>query len=445
MIYAAVLFMLVYYLSFAVYYAKLFPKRRARTILFFPTLLLIAGAYILLNLCNLILLNMPVVMIIMIFGLRVSTGMNWLQAAYGGCTSVLSAYCARGIFMAISAIIFPYRDLLANADVYYGIALFALPAALLFFIALRKTIFQDEKLKRFLLNGSQLKLVVAYEIVASINLIAINSGRYLSHDNIWYMEVALGACVLTLGMLVFIIYQSIRSSELLEYRLMNQMLKQQYVRQLQHYKSYQKYTESFRAFKHDYRSMMSSVKSLIRAHENERAVRLIDDVYDEMQRKVNVHKKYSDHIVLDAMLQDLANICAENEIRFSFQVFAPRNTGLSLIDAIRIFSNIATNAVEACKKLPASQRFLHIHSIAEQQWAVLKVENSYNGEEKLSDGKLITTKSEKESHGLGLGIVKEIIEKLGGFMLLNPEPESKIFTVRVHIPQIGGDDLPDDG
>lgn len=161
MIYPAIIFILFYYSSFAVYYNKLFPAPKVRIIPILLTLVLIVMAYIILNTYNLLVLNMHIVIILMVFGLRFSTGMNWLQAAYGGSISVLSAYCSRGILTAIYALIFPRKAFLFDAESYYAITFIALPLALLFFVILRKTILPDDKLVRFLNNGSQLKLVVA--------------------------------------------------------------------------------------------------------------------------------------------------------------------------------------------------------------------------------------------------------------------------------------------
>jgi hypothetical protein len=35
---------------------------------------------------------------------------------------------------------------------------------------------------------------------------------------------------------------------------------------------------------------------------------------------VQIHKRYSENVVLDAILQDLANICEENQIRLTEQL-----------------------------------------------------------------------------------------------------------------------------
>jgi len=386
-------------------------------------------------------------MIAMTMGLRFSTSMDWLQSVYGGCFSALNAYCFRGILAVISTFFFCSQDL-SNIENYYASTVLVLPLVLIFLTIIDKTILPDDKLKLFLHNRNQLKYVVAYEITAAANLVIINSGRDLFPYGIfssgntlspygwWYVKIGLGAYVLTIGMLIYAIYQSVRSTELQEYQWRMEMLEEQYERQVRHYKSYQKYTESFRAFKHDYRSMMVVLKSLIRANDNEKALLLIDDMFEEMQKKVVVHKKYSDSVILDAMLQDLTNICEENNIRFSSNVSLPRNTGLSTIDAVRIFSNFINNAVEACHKVPVSDRSIEIVSSNELKWATLQVVNSYDGKSHVHNGKFLTTKPEKQSHGLGLRIVEQIAESLGGFVIYEENFKNKTFLARVHIPRL---------
>lgn len=425
---------LLYYLLFIVYYQSIFPAQRRRIVQVVLTLVFVVASYVSLNARDLLLFNFPTVMVIMIVGLRFSTSMNWRQAIYGGGTCAITAYCFRGIFTAVASFFYKSFDFLFDATAYYMVTLFALPAALLLLRALRRTIITDDKLKKFMNNDSQLKIVIVYELVAVSNLVTIHSGRSLSPNSTWYMQVALGAFVLTLFMLVYAVYQSIRSTELLEYQWQTKALENQLDLQLQHYRSYQKYTKSFREFRHDYKFMMSTVKALIRVNDNQKALRLLDDIYDDMQKKVQMHKKYSNDMTLDAILQDLANICTEKEIRFTFNAFILRSTKLTLLDAVRIFSNITNNAVEACEKVPVSERFIKITSRNDQQWVTLEVINSFDGHVIIQDGKLITTKVDQYSHGFGLGIVHEIAENLGGFVIYDTNIKNKTFLVRVHIP-----------
>lgn len=451
MIYVVIPVVLLYYYSFLFYFRKLFPMQGRRIIHVLLPLAIITASYIYMNSPDIRWLRPPAIMIAMTLGLRFTTGMDLLQAVYGGSCSVLSAYCFRGILFAVaSGYIFPNRDF-SNLESYYASTVLILPLVLLFFAILYKTIFPDDKLKLFLYNRSQLKYVVAYEITAVINLTVLNSGRdvfphdmlfsgrFLTQYGIWYVKVSLGAYILTFGILIYAIYQAIKSTELLEYQWRTEMLEGQYERQVRHYKSYQKYTESFRTFKHDYKFMMASLKTLIRANENEKALQLLDDMFDNMQKKVLVHKKYSDNVILDAMLQDLANICEENEISFTSSVFLPRNTGLSTLDAIRIFSNFINNAVEACQKVPVSERFIDIVSTNEQQWATLQTINSYDGKTRIENGKFLTTKAEKHSHGLGIKIVEQIAENLGGFVIYEANQENRTFLARIHIPRLNED------
>lgn len=433
--YFAITMVLLFYFVFIVYYQSLFPVKGYRILHILLILLLIAVSYICLNTWNLLLFNLPAVIMILILGLYITTGMNWSQATFGSCTCVIIAYCFRGIFTAIIAFIYRYHYFIYNAKAYYIITLFALPASLLFLRVLRKIILPDQRLKQFLKDGSQLKPVITYEIAAIINLVVINSGRNNTQNINWYMGIAFGACTLTLFMLVFAIYHSIRGTELREYQWRTEALEEQFERQLQHYKSYQKYTESFRTFRHDYKYMMSTLKSLIKINDNEKAILLLDNIYEDMQKKVKIHKRYSDNVVLDIMLQDLENICLEKDIRFSFNVFTPKDTELALVDAIRIFSNITNNAIEACEKIPTSERFIEITTSTDPQWVTLEIINSFNGQITILNGEFITTKQEKYGHGLGLRIVREITENIGGFVIYDTDIENRIFLTRIHIPR----------
>lgn len=435
MIYIAVFFIILYYFSFIVYYKNIF-RSLGRGIPVFCTLLIVLGSYFFLTFYNLLWLNIFIILGVMTIGIRISARTNWLQAFFCGSYCVLSVYCTRGILTSIGAFIFQSHNLVVNPRAYYAITILTLPITLLFSVSLRRIVFHDNNIEQLMHSYGQIKIIVVYEIVATINLFVIIIGRNLYTHGMWYIAVALGACVLTLGMLIYLIYQSIKNIQLMEYKVKTHILNDQLARQLRHYKSYQKYTEGIRAFKHDNKSIMMSLKTLLHSHDNEKAIQLIDNVFKDLQNKVQLHKKYSNNIVLDAFLQDLANLCEEKGIRYSFNAVAPINSGISQLDAIRIFSNIVDNSVEACEKVPITERYINITSGIENCWVTLQVVNSYDGKVIDHNGKYITTKKDSFHHGFGLKIISEIVESLGGFVIFNADEYNKEFLIRVHIPKI---------
>ncbi|WRS28720.1 GHKL domain-containing protein [Oscillospiraceae bacterium MB08-C2-2] len=310
------------------------------------------------------------------------------------------------------------------------------------YIFLRKSILKDEKFRLLLHNSRLLKPIVAYEIGALVNLCIFFSGHFPLANKTQYTAIILGACALMLGMHIYIVYQSAASAEhLLEHRQKIKILEEQYARQLQHYESYRKHMESFRAFKHDFQAIMASLRALISAREIESALELIQSIHKNIHKQAQSHKKYSDSVVLDALLQDLVASCAEKEISLSFKVFSTQDTGLSMLDSIRIFYNLTRNAVEACEKVPVAERFIKISTSKNKHWATLEVANAYDGMSIVTNGNMSTTKPEQQEHGLGLGIVKEIAEELGGFVVHELDSEAKTFLIRAHIPRLSGEPL----
>ena len=427
----------LYYCAFLHYYKSLFPPKKNPNLSIFIALFFLSFVYYLYYMSKIRWLVVAIVLILMMTGLKISTSMTWLQALYGGITSTIGAYSFRGVFTTVSYMVVVKNEIffLHSGNTYYVISLLALPTALLFFQITRKTILPDQKLKSFLCNHRQLKMVTLYELTSMILLTIISEGRFLSPHIAWFNSVFLIACLLTIAMLIYCTYHSIRATDYLEYKWHNEMLEKQYALQLRHYKSYERYTESFRSFRHDYKSMLSTLRTLISKGNQEEAFLFLDGMYHDLQEKMKVYKKYSDNVILDAMLQDLATICEENHIHFTFKTLVPRNTSLSMIDAVRIFSNLSNNAVEACLNTPENQRFITITSSNKEGWSTLQIENSFHGPLILHDGMLETTKKEKINHGIGLTIVKNIVESAGGFMVLEADQKKHLFLARVHVPQ----------
>ena len=61
--------------------------------------------------------------------------------------------------------------------------------------------------------------------------------------------------------------------------------------------------------------------------------------------------------------------------------------------------------------------------------------NAFDGNMLLEKGMLKSTKEQKEEHGMGLSIVKEIAESKGGLVVFDVDLGRKTFEARVCVPQ----------
>ncbi|MCM3042285.1 GHKL domain-containing protein [Paenibacillus motobuensis] len=349
---------------------------------------------------------------------------------------------SRGILVSIYVILYgdSINNIMRPAISYHTLLGLSVLTSALLYLLLGRRITPASKMKQLVNNQEQLKLVVIYLFILLTYIRFINTGHFMEIRLSWFSVLYGLSCIISKLGLYFVLHHTIRVSSLLEYEWYSRQLQEQLERQIQHYHAYQNFIEGFRSFKHDYKSLMGSVKLLLQNQETEKAIKLIDEIQDTMQRNILEYKMYSDHVLLDAMLQDAANFCEQNHISFSALLPMPERIGLKDMDAVRVFSNLFKNAIEACSKLPdRSKRFVKITGHTSPDWVYVEVMNSFHGEIKTRHGKLRTTKPDKDSHGVGLRNVTEIIEGLGGMLLIDIDQKKEIFTVRLHIPRMAED------
>lgn len=321
---------------------------------------------------------------------------------------------------------------------YFAIAwILSMGFIIVYHICFRKFIAPVSKIKKLYNNGIQLWFAAVLQVTLLVYITLIDIERYYKEVLPWMKLTYISSCVICLVLQMFIVKQAIKISSAQEHKMSNKLIEQQLVRQLQHYNAYQKYTQSFRSFKHDYKSMMASVNILLAAQEYEKAKSLLNEIHDTMQEKVLVHKSYSNHIMLDAIFQETANQCAEHGINFSTLIHIPDNLRVLDINLVRIFTNICSNAVEACLKVHLRGKcFIEISSSTDEanDWVIFECRNSFSGEMIIKDGKYQTTKAEKSFHGVGLSAIEETAESVAGMMHIDVDYAKKIFNICVMLP-----------
>lgn len=230
-----------------------------------------------------------------------------------------------------------------------------------------------------------------------------------------------------------VLWYSVDISAYIENELKTRQVEKQLHRQVVHYQQYTHYISSLRAFKHDYQRMVETARHLVNIGAQQKALRMLAQMNEEMEHTLQ-YTQYSNHVVVDAILQECANQCKDSGITFSAILNLPENVGLSDLELCRIFGNLMDNAYEACELVEQTkQPFISIQSGISGDWVTVKLSNSFADTIQLVDGLPVTRKHNQNEHGIGLASTKQIVEKTGGFMQIEIDKQRCVFSINLHL------------
>lgn len=96
-----------------------------------------------------------------------------------------------------------------------------------------------------------------------------------------------------------------------------------------------------------------------------------------------------------------------------------------------VFGNLLENAIEGARRTKEKQ--MNVDISFQKGVLRIEIENSYDGKLEKGEDKLLTTKVDKELHGIGLSNVKKVVEKYQGIMEIYPKKGSFCIIVIMYI------------
>lgn len=293
-------------------------------------------------------------------------------------------------------------------------------AIFLFFISslVAKAIFNRKKIE-FVLNVWMYVMIISIGSIGVIYAMATDAvvGR---------KTVIIFSSVLFL--IIFIVYNLlVESSEKNRIDKENTILKSQMERFEQEISNNISREESLRIIRHDMKHHMNEIAYFAEQSDVERIaeyVKSITDELNEVAQNVNTGVAAIDG-VLNCMLQRAKN----QGVNTNSHIVIPENIELSIFDMNIVIGNLFENAIEAAKKCDEPQ--IDIDIKYNQNNLFISLRNTYDGEINMIRGNLVTTKVDKENHGLGIKSVKNVIKKYGG--VIDFITEDNIFIVNVNL------------
>lgn len=175
---------------------------------------------------------------------------------------------------------------------------------------------------------------------------------------------------------------------------------------------------------HDLHNHIEAIYQCLRKGDIPEALQYCEDLRTpvrEISQTVWTGDKATDYLISSKLA-----LAAENHIQTKVNIEFPHNTNIRSVDLTTILGNLLDNASEAAQTAPDHLRFLKLTVRRINAMLLIKVENGYGKAPAQENGNLLTSKTDKASHGWGLKSAKTAAERYDG--IIHTEYENGVFS-----------------
>lgn len=129
------------------------------------------------------------------------------------------------------------------------------------------------------------------------------------------------------------------------------------------------------------------------------------------------------------MLHKYIITCELRGIRFEYDIRSCNLSQLADIDLVAILGNLMDNAVSAAEQ--SEEKYISLSTCHRNSYSVIDLTNSCAAPPVQRGGRLLTTKTDKLSHGFGMKSVEKTIRKYQGDFNWDYHAGEKRFTATV--------------
>lgn len=183
-------------------------------------------------------------------------------------------------------------------------------------------------------------------------------------------------------------------------------------------------------------------------HDINNHLSILDDML-QRQKYIEARKYISElteSVSMTPIICDTGNTVVDSIVNYSFRNAKEQNVTVSvtaripeqfeinIADISAILSNLLDNAITATMKL-SEERFVEVKLSYSKERLFIFIRNTYDGFVAYENGRIVTTKTDKTSHGIGIEAVRKITERYDG--CLSIEHDEKYFSsdVLLYLPQ----------
>ena len=244
------------------------------------------------------------------------------------------------------------------------------------------------------------------------------------NESIWILVAS--TVLFFANVIVYVIYEK---SEKNTQKLMElELTTQKNEIDMQYLNLIEKKNQLMQVIAHDYKNHFLTIGSMT---DSDEIKEYINGLLGEMSKLNNMGK--TQNRLLDVILSKYISICEGKNIELEIDIVTDNLSIMNNNDISSLFNNLLDNATESAEKSEEKKVLVQITNIM-NSYRKISVINSCDVAPLSKNGELITTKKNKEAHGLGTKSIKKIVDKYDGELDWRFDENTKQFKFTILIP-----------
>ena len=183
--------------------------------------------------------------------------------------------------------------------------------------------------------------------------------------------------------------------------------------QKSYYEELDQNQQQIRKIRHDMNNHLSVIEGLLKKGDIQNALEYFEDLAGHVRTGT---RRFCKDSIVNAVLNTKYTAAEDAAIDSFFHVDIDKILGIDAVSLCTIFSNTLDNAIEACLKIPETEkRHLSLKArYTDNGYFSYEIVNSKRNEVKKKKDAFLTDKEDARSHGLGIVSVRDVVRRYDG-------------------------------
>lgn len=258
------------------------------------------------------------------------------------------------------------------------------------------------------------KFTILLGILPLVSAVLLHSLSYLGVETTFispYNNVLALSSILLLfaNLFVFYIYEMVQKTNIENTQLQLEKQRNEVSKEL--YDAMSKALDNSRILVHDVKNHFGSIYTIAKEKNYTEITDYVKSIYDNFD--LNKDIKYSGNKMVDVIINRYVDDCKSKGVFLEIESCCSNLDFMSDVDVVSLLTNMFDNAVESALRSQERDILFSIY-VRNNNFVIIQIVNSCDEKPKSRGGKLISSKKDPTSHGVGTQSIKRVVEKYNG-------------------------------